>query len=196
MAGSAQTLHIICFSLSSIEALSKKSLPPQIAGSKIQIHCPFRLILSQDLYVRKSVLTELWQYLYRPQRSCEGYVFTGVCLSTGGVSASVHGGMHPWELTPPPPPGADLPEQTSPLEQTPPRSRQPPEQTPPAPPGSRHPPKETATAADSTHPTGMHSCCKMNLNLHIFLTATVSDSAEFAVTEVLPTAIHLYLPLQ
>ena len=24
---------------------------------------------------------------YRPQRSCEGYVFTGVCLSTGGVSA-------------------------------------------------------------------------------------------------------------
>ena len=22
---------------------------------------------------------------YRPQRSCEGYVFTGVCLSTGGV---------------------------------------------------------------------------------------------------------------
>ena len=24
-------------------------------------------------------------YIYRPQRSCEGYVFTGVCLSTGGV---------------------------------------------------------------------------------------------------------------
>ena len=24
---------------------------------------------------------------YRPQRSCEGYVFTGVCLSTVGVSA-------------------------------------------------------------------------------------------------------------
>ena len=23
---------------------------------------------------------------YRPQRSCEGYVFTGVCLSTGGVT--------------------------------------------------------------------------------------------------------------
>ena len=22
-------------------------------------------------------------YIYRPQRSCEGYVFTGVCLSTG-----------------------------------------------------------------------------------------------------------------
>ena len=26
------------------------------------------------------------------------------------------------------------------------------------PPGSRHPPRETATAADGTHPTGMHSC--------------------------------------
>ena len=24
------------------------------------------------------------EYIYRPQRSCEGYVFTGVCLSTGG----------------------------------------------------------------------------------------------------------------
>ena len=24
---------------------------------------------------------------YRPQRSCKGYVFTGVCLSTGGGSA-------------------------------------------------------------------------------------------------------------
>ena len=23
-------------------------------------------------------------YIYCPQRSCEGYVFTGVCLSTGG----------------------------------------------------------------------------------------------------------------
>ena len=26
-------------------------------------------------------------FYYRPQRSCEGYVFTGVCLSTGGGSA-------------------------------------------------------------------------------------------------------------
>ena len=62
-------------------------------------------------------------YFYRPQRSCEGYVFTGVCLSTGevGVSASVHAG------TPPPP------------EQTPPRSRHTaPEQTPP---GADTPPR-------------------------------------------------------
>ena len=70
---------------------------------------------------------------YRPQRNCEGYVFTGVCLSTGvagvgwEVSASVHAGI------PPSHPGADTPQ-----EQTPPKSRHPPEQTPPK---SRHPPR-------------------------------------------------------
>ena len=43
-------------------------------------------------------------FFYCPKRSCECYVFTGVCLSTGGegVSASVHGGIHPPEQTPPP----------------------------------------------------------------------------------------------
>ena len=30
------------------------------------------------------------EYIYRPQRSCEGYVFTGVCLSTGGGGVSQH----------------------------------------------------------------------------------------------------------
>ena len=63
-----------------------------------------------------------------------------------------------------PPSGADPPEQTppSPWEQTPPTpgadthppwSRQPPL-------GADNPPRETATAADGTHPTGMHSCWK------------------------------------
>ena len=33
-------------------------------------------------------------FYYRPQRKCgQGNVFTGVCLSTGGVPASVHAGM-------------------------------------------------------------------------------------------------------
>ena len=76
----------------------------------------------------------------------------GVCLSAC------------WDTTPPL--GADTPP-----EQTPPGSRHPPEQTPPEqtppqsryPPGadtpqSRHPPQDTVTAADRTHPTGMHSC--------------------------------------
>ena len=107
---------------------------------------------------------------YRPQRSCEGYVFTPVCQSFcshwgGGFCLSAcwdttpRGADTPQEQTTPPgadthlppgsrsPPGAD----TSPREQThPPESRQPPrEQTTP---------RETAAAADGTHPTGMHSC--------------------------------------
>ena len=113
---------------------------------------------------------------YRPQRSCEGYVFTGVCLSTRGVSDSVHAGIpHPLPQSrhlpgsrPPwsrhPPSRADTPqeqEQTPPLEQTPPDQTHPlREQTPPGadtPPGPDTP-RDTATAADGTHPTGMHSC--------------------------------------
>ena len=69
------------------------------------------------------------------------------------------------------PPGSTLPpEQTPPQQQTPPGSRYPPEQIPP--PGSRHPPRsrhpppprETATAADGTHSTGMHSCINCESN--------------------------------
>ena len=81
---------------------------------------------------------------YRPQQSCEGYVFTGVCLSTGGGGVCLSAC---WDTTPPQgadtplgadtpksrhPPGADTPrEQTHPPEQTPPQSRHPREQTPP-----------------------------------------------------------------
>ena len=78
---------------------------------------------------------------YRPRRSCEGYVFTPVCHSVhGGGSASVHAGI------PPHPQGAGTPPPEHPGTRSP-RSRQ------PTPPGA-----ETATAADDTHPTGMHSC--------------------------------------
>ena len=40
---------------------------------------------------------------YRPQRSCEGYVFTGVCLSTGGwgICLSACWDTTPREQTPP-----------------------------------------------------------------------------------------------
>ena len=40
-----------------------------------------------EIQIHSSVLFKVFQiqYIcYRPQRSCEGYVFTGVCLSTGG----------------------------------------------------------------------------------------------------------------
>ena len=78
-------------------------------------------------------------FYYRPQQSCEGYVFTGICLSTGGVSASVHAGIPPPSRHPPgaDPPGADTPwEQTLPQEQTP-------------PPGSRHPRRSRPPRADT-----------------------------------------------
>ena len=62
------------------------------------------------------------------KRSCGKVKF-----SQGCVKNSVHrrGGVHPQGRHPPPPP----------------------EKTP-----LRHPPSQTATAADDTHPTGMHSC--------------------------------------
>ena len=98
---------------------------------------------------------------YRQQRSCEGYVFTPVFHSVhgGGVCLSAC-----WNTTPP--------EQTPPRPGTP-RSRHPP-------PGSRHPlprlgtssglgthpppgSRQTATVADGTHHTGLHSCFKFIL---------------------------------
>ena len=98
-------------------------------------------------------------YCYSPQRSCEGYVFTSVCLSTGVGSptggAWSRGMPGPWGV---PGPGGCLVWGGS------------------APRGclglggclvlggwypSMHwgrPPQEMATAADGMHPTGMHSC--------------------------------------
>ena len=82
---------------------------------------------------------------YRPQRSWVKVMFLQVCviLFTGGVSASVHAGIHPLPLEQTPPPRSrHPPEQTPPQEQTPLGADTPPgadtplEQTPP---GSRPP---------------------------------------------------------
>ena len=99
--------------------------------------------------------TNKGQHIYRPQRSCEGYVFTGVCLSTwgGGVPDQVH------------PPGTRYTPQTryTPLGPgTPPRDQVHPPGTRYTPPDQMHP-RDTATAADGTHPTGMHSCFTCDL---------------------------------
>ena len=64
-----------------------------------------------------------------------------------GVSAPVHAGIHP------PPEQTSLPGQTPP---SPLGRHLPPGQD--SPPGRTSPPQQTATAADGTHPTGMHSC--------------------------------------
>ena len=88
---------------------------------------------------------------------CEGYVFTGVCLSTG-VSAPLHAGIHPPDERQIPPSRqtplwADTPWQTRPR------------QTPPG----RYPPVQcmlgdTGNKTGGTHPTGMHSCVKIFSN--------------------------------
>ena len=99
------------------------------------------------------------------------YTCLSFCSQWG--SASVHAGIPPGPRTPP---GT----RHTPPEQTPPgsrhlrpRSRHPPsrqspwEQTSPTPilPGADTPPPETATVADGTHPTGMHSCFKLILHI-------------------------------
>ena len=79
----------------------------------------------------RALVTSLLIHFYRPQRSCEGYVFTGVCLSTGGCLPQCMLGYHP-PRSRHPPPGADTP-----------RSRHPPgADIPPGAdsPRSRHPP--------------------------------------------------------
>ena len=94
---------------------------------------------------------------YRPQRSCEGL---SVCPRGEGVSVSVHGGYTPPQGRPP---GADTtPRSRPPQSRHPFQSRHPPgadtPQQTPLPQEQTPQPRETATAADSTHPTGMHSC--------------------------------------
>ena len=73
----------------------------------------------------------------------KGYVFTGVCLSTGGKGGRgvyIPWAYHPRQISPPP---AITPGQTHPTQ---------------TPAWADPPPDQTATAADGTHPTGMHSC--------------------------------------
>ena len=86
-------------------------------------------------------------YNYRPQtklRKCN--VFTSVCQEFWPQEGDVH-------------PQADTTPQADNLWADP-MGRHPPGQTPPGQtlPRQTPPPHQTATAADSTHPTGMHSC--------------------------------------
>ena len=81
---------------------------------------------------------------YGPQtKSRKGNVFTSVCQEfcpRGKVYT-------PW---------ADTPQADTPPGQTPPRQTPPPQADTPH---RQTPPRQMATAADGTHPTGMHSCC-------------------------------------
>ena len=91
-------------------------------------------------------------HLYRPQRSCEGYAFTPVRLSTrgGGLSQCILGSP---PGTRPSTPRAGTPQDQNPWRRSP-RDQTPPE---PEPSGNRHPlasdPPETSTPR-SRHPPG------------------------------------------
>ena len=84
---------------------------------------------------------------------CEGYVFAPVCHSVhrGGVQAKAQGGLLRGVSRPRPSgggcpgpgPGGCVLQRA--LRQTP-------------------PPQQTATAADGTYPTGMHSCFKLHVH--------------------------------
>ena len=76
----------------------------------------------------------------------------GVCLSACWDTTHTPGSRHP-PRSKHPPPGADTPWEQTPWSRHPPR-----EQTPP---------RDTATAADGTHPTGIHSC-----SLFLFIKGT------------------------
>ena len=74
---------------------------------------------------------------YRSQRFCKGYVFTPVCLSTGGGLPQCMLGWHtPQKQTPPR--SRHPPRSRPPLEQTP-AGEDPPSGADPNPPWSRHP---------------------------------------------------------
>ena len=79
---------------------------------------------------------------YRPQRSCEGYVFTGVCLSTGG---STWAGTTPRDQVHP------LGTRYTPSPQT---RYTPQDQVHPPGPGTRYTPWTRYTPLDQVHPPG------------------------------------------
>ena len=113
---------------------------------------------------------------YRPQRSCEGYVFTGVCLSTGGVwypsmpCSRSPGGWYPSMPCSRSPGGVPAPREGACSGGSAPGGCLLPggacSRGVPAGQGGvwkRPPGQQMATVADGTHPTGMHSCYSIKL---------------------------------
>ena len=65
-------------------------------------------IFKNNEIVERMLIFDYCTLLPPANEVCEGYVFTGVCLSTGGVSAPLHAGIHT-------PPGQTPPGQTPPV---------------------------------------------------------------------------------
>ena len=136
-----------------------------------------------------------------------------VCLQ-GGVPDQVHtpgqvhtsqAGTPPTRYTPqagtpldqvhPPRPGTHPPRPgTHPLDQVHPRNQVHPP-GPGTPPGTRYTPRDTATAADRTHPTGMHSCRQFNYirsstEMHSRLSLCISQKKP-RLTKVFAMAVYI-----
>ena len=140
---------------------------PKFDIPAIRVCCWFQYLQCNRMY---TIHPNLDSFNYRPQRSCEGYVFTRVCLSTGGTRytprtrCTPQTRFLPWTRYTP---------QTRflPWTRYTPRDQVPPDQVHPAwtryiPQDQVHPPP-TATVADGTHPTGRHSCyCKSSSDIN------------------------------
>ena len=112
----------------------------------IDVQCRVHLkIFSYKIDNHDSLITGDRSF-YRPQRSCEGYVFTGVCLSTGGEYLTRY--TPPGTRYTPPsrhPPGT----RCTPLDQVHP----PPDQVPPPRPGTSPSPGTRYTPLPGTRYT-------------------------------------------
>ena len=126
-------------------------------GSNIQLHQIFQYpTISMSRFQCCTFCYQpalIFKYFYRPQRSCEGCFYTCVSVHGGGLPQCMLGYHPPGPETPPGPGTLPLPADTLPPGPGTPRSRH------PLGPGTPPPPtQQTATVADGTHPTGMHSC--------------------------------------
>ena len=143
-----------------IEAEADGYWADQSASTKISLklsywllHFPLLCEQVQEklVFVRREVEAKIYWIIELANRIIT--VRTKVCVKNsvhggGGVSASVHAGIYPA-------PQERHPRQTPPRRDTPDR-HPPPEQTPY--PHPVHTGIDMATAADGTHPTGMHFC--------------------------------------
>ena len=130
-------------------------------GDDITLLLHFHALLRPGHLVRLLV-SYIFSILLPPANVvCEGYVFTGVCLSTGGVSRE--GGTpqkeaSPWQGVPPPPgrrhpPGIENPpEGGTSLARRPPGRRHPPARRPPTPWKEAPPQKEAPPGKETPLP--------------------------------------------
>ena len=132
----------------------------------------FKGCLGGLLGMEIQIVTSIWIFrvdklkgLYRPQRSCGKVMFLHLSVSHSvhrGRSvcgrhpqADTHLGRYPRGRHPRGRhPQADTPQAETPWADTP----------------GRHSPGQTATAADSTHPTGMHSCWNL-ISMEVWVTS-------------------------